>query len=202
MRKESSNIEKKIVYLLERISQVFRVLLWEAAKKKKLTPLQVQILNFLKNRKKNECIPSKIAEEFDLTKATLSEAVKVLIKKGLIRGIKNSKDKRFTFLLLTPEGRKFVRELSQSENIFEKYLNQFNVDEHEKVMKFLVNLVTMLYADGHITVARICCTCRHFRRNESGFYCALMDKYLTYEEININCKEYKPALTGGNALCC
>ena len=40
------SIERKIVVALERISEAFRVLLWEEAKEHSLSPIQVQLLIF------------------------------------------------------------------------------------------------------------------------------------------------------------
>ena len=44
---QNQNVESKIVAALERISQAFRVLLWQESKEFSLTPIQVQVLIFL-----------------------------------------------------------------------------------------------------------------------------------------------------------
>ncbi len=50
---QNSAIEGKIVAGMERLSQVFRILLWEKAKKHNLSPIQIQLLIFIKNNYKD-----------------------------------------------------------------------------------------------------------------------------------------------------
>lgn len=207
MGKYKINIEKKIVYLLERISQVFRVLQWELAKERKLTPLQIQILLFLKNREKKYRVASRISDELGLTKATLSESVSALEKKKLIKKLISKDDRRFTTLSLTKSGKKVVKELFSVDDLFERYVHKFNDIEKDNSLRFLVNIISLLYFDGYIRVARICCTCRHFQRaTMSGrvYYCNLMSRELKIEDINLKCASYSPVSVkkGGMDLCC
>lgn len=44
---QNSSIESKIIASLERVSQAFRVLLWNESKEFSLSPIQVQVLIFL-----------------------------------------------------------------------------------------------------------------------------------------------------------
>ena len=41
---QNSNIESKIIVSLERLSQAFRVLLWNESKAFSLSPIQIQIM--------------------------------------------------------------------------------------------------------------------------------------------------------------
>jgi len=47
----------------------------------KVSPIQIQILLFCASHKQENLKVSFLANEFDLTKATISDSVKVLIKK-------------------------------------------------------------------------------------------------------------------------
>ena len=77
-------IEGKIVASLERISQSFRVLLWQKSKEFALTPLQMQILLFLLTQSEEKRKVSYLAKEFNVTKATISDTIKTLEHKSLI----------------------------------------------------------------------------------------------------------------------
>jgi len=44
---QNENIDSKIIAGLERISRVFRLLLWDIAKDENLSPIQIQFLIFL-----------------------------------------------------------------------------------------------------------------------------------------------------------
>lgn len=45
--RQESNIDSKIVVALERISEAFRVLLWDESRDTTLSPIQLQILIFI-----------------------------------------------------------------------------------------------------------------------------------------------------------
>ena len=78
---QEKDISSKIVAGLERISEVFKVLLWEKAKMVGLSPIQIQMLIFIAFHKQELCNVSHLAKEFNITKPTVSDAIKVLDKK-------------------------------------------------------------------------------------------------------------------------
>ena len=87
LTEQNFNLESKIVAGLERLSQVFRILLWEKAKENNLSPIQIQILNFVQHHSIEKNTVSYLAQEFNITKSTISDAVKVLEQKNLIKKI-------------------------------------------------------------------------------------------------------------------
>src|SRR5688572_14883967 len=81
---QNRSTESKIVASLERIAQAFRVLLWQESKEYALTPIQIQILIFLRFHSEEKCKVSYLAGEFNLSKPTISDTVKTLEQKQLI----------------------------------------------------------------------------------------------------------------------
>src|SRR5690606_32595860 len=77
---QNKHINGKIIAALERISQAFRVLLWEESKEFALSPIQVQVLIFLLHHSEQKRKVSYLAEEFNMTKATISDTVKTLFQ--------------------------------------------------------------------------------------------------------------------------
>ena len=75
---QQKDISSKLVAGLERISEVFKVLLWEKAKQVSLSPIQIQILIFIAYHKQELCNVSHLAREFNITKPTVSDAIKIL----------------------------------------------------------------------------------------------------------------------------
>src|SRR5690606_9651643 len=75
-------VESKIVVALERVATAFRVLLWNEGRTHGLSPIQVQLLLFLRFHPRERCKVSVLAQEFNLTKATISESVRALELKG------------------------------------------------------------------------------------------------------------------------
>ena len=105
---QNKDLTSKVVVGLERISEAFRVLLWEHAKTKGISPIQIQLLLFIQYHPPRLCNVSHLAHEFNLTKATISDAVRVLVNKGLLEKEISTKDKRAFHLITTLEGRKMI----------------------------------------------------------------------------------------------
>ncbi len=100
-----ANMDAKIVASLEKISEVFRVLLWTEAKEHRVSPIQLQLLIFLKYHKDpGQRRIAALAREFNLTKATISDSMRVLELKGLIERHNDTDDSRGYNFSLTPKG--------------------------------------------------------------------------------------------------
>ena len=108
IRFQEKDTAAKIVAGLERIAEAFRVLIWERAKKLGLSPIQIQLLIFVAHHEQKLCNVSHLAQEFNLTKPTISDAIRVLAKKGLIKKEASAVDKRAYSILLSEEGKKIV----------------------------------------------------------------------------------------------
>src|SRR5687767_3898697 len=88
-----NSLDYKIVAGLERIALVYRTLLWEESKKFGLSPIQIQILIFTDSHRLPATV-SYLAEEFNVTKPTISDAVKSLLEKKLVIKIADKIDSR------------------------------------------------------------------------------------------------------------
>lgn len=84
---QNNDFTSKIVAGLERVSEVFRLLLWQHSKVIGLSPIQIQILMFVEYHAEDLCNVSYLAKEFNVSKPTISDAVKVLKKKSSLTNI-------------------------------------------------------------------------------------------------------------------
>jgi len=162
---QNENIDSKIIAGLERISRVFRLLLWDIAKDENLSPIQIQFLIFLLYNKPSRRRITDIANEFNLTKATVSDAISSLEEKNLIEKDKNTEDKRSYAIKLTPKGKKLAKQLSIWADVLKNNLKNFNQEEKEAVLKFIFKLIESLYEAGIITIQRMCFSCLYFQRD-------------------------------------
>ena len=140
-----------------------------------------------------------LAREFDLTKATVSDAVASLETKGLVRRELWPEDRRVVTLWLTPDGEKLATILSEWADPVREHLERFSPGEREVVMRFLMGLIGSLQRSGLITVARMCVTCRFFRQDihpgePSPHQCALLDVPLGRADLRVDCPEHEPAV--------
>jgi DNA-binding MarR family transcriptional regulator len=195
---QHGDVDKKIVASLERLSVVFRILLRGEAQERDLSPIQAQFLVHLLHHGAVLRRVSQLAREFDLTRATVSEAVGSLERKGLIRRELWPHDKRVTTLRLTPTGKHTAQDLAAWANVIEEHLKDRSAEEKEAVMRFLMYLIGALQKSGLITVARMCTTCRFFRPDahpgeSSSHHCALLDVPLSGSDLRADCPEHKLA---------
>jgi DNA-binding MarR family transcriptional regulator len=195
---QHGDVNKKIVASLERLSQVFRILLRGEAQGRGLSPIQALFLVHLLHHDAAHRRVSQLAREFELTGATVSDAVGSLEEKGLIRREPWPHDRRVATLCLTPTGEHTARELAAWANVVEEHLIGSSPEEKEVVMRFLMGLIGSLQKSGLITVARMCVTCRFFRPDaypgeSSPHHCALLEVPLSGSDLRTDCPEHEPA---------
>ena len=192
MSDQPNNININIALSLEKLNQVQRVLLWDIAKKENLSPIQIQFLVFLNKHSEDKRRVSVLAEEFDLTKATVSEAVSNLVEKGLLIKDRIKEDKRSYVLDFTSKGLKLVRKLMSWQDILITHIEKIPYEQKQKVNSFLIELIVSLFNDKIISIARMCSTCENLQLNSSNnsYRCALTGRSFTDNEINIDCIHY------------
>jgi len=186
------DLNQKIVVSLERISQAFRVLLWNESKQYGLSPTQIQILIFLLTHSKEKRKISHLAKEFDMTKATISDSVKVLFQKSYVIKEFEANDSRSFTLHLTKEGEEIARRTSVFVGEIEKSIDKLNQGEKENLFLNLIGIIDSLNQSGVISIQRMCLSCANYAPNHNGqdHFCKLLNKKLHYSELQIDCPEY------------
>ncbi len=188
---QHSDLNSKIVVGLERISEVFRTLLWEHAKNIGLSPIQIQILIFIAYHKENLCTVSQLAKEFNVTKPTISDAVKTLEKKELIDKNKTSTDSRSYYIVLTSKGQDLVSKTENFANPIKKQLENFDIPEQESLFKSISSLIYKLNRTGILSVQRTCYACKFYEKGEKTDYCNLIQTDLKSTDIRLDCPEFE-----------
>jgi DNA-binding MarR family transcriptional regulator len=186
-----SDVSSKIVAGLERISEAFKVLLWEKAKQLGLSPIQIQILIFIKYHKIEFCNVSHLAKEFNVTKPTISDAVRVLVNKNLIEKVSASSDSRSYAIKLSEPGKTMVLETENFATPLKNQLNYIDTAELESTFKTLSTLIYKLNQIGVLTVQRTCYACKFYQKNNNQHFCNLLEKELLNSEIRIDCGEFE-----------
>lgn len=193
---QHQDVDSKIAAALERLSQAFRVLLWEKNKTCNLSPIQIQFLVYLLYHAAEQCTVGQLAKEFTLTPATVSDAITTLEEKKLVARERQEADRRVAWVSLTTEGKKTARKLSTWANVIQKNIAQFDAQEKVVVMKFLMRLIESLQQAGVITIARMCLTCKFFQPDahphaKAPHHCRLLDKPLANSELRLDCPEHE-----------
>ncbi len=189
------DIHTNIVAALDRIAQAFRVSLWEITKRYQLSPIQIQIMVYVLSHEYEPITVSRLSQYFNLTPATISDAVKSLTNKSyLIRQV-SEQDRRVAHLQLTPLGKATAKKLSTWSETVRTAIQQFEVEDCEPVFQFLLRLIQSLQESGLISPTRMCLTCRFFQTRgkdgESQYFCDLMKKPLRLRSLRIDCPDHQ-----------
>lgn len=188
---QNNNLTAKIVAGLERISEAFKVLLWEKAKTLGLSPIQIQILIFVTYHKLEHCNVSHLAKEFNVTKPTISDAVRVLIKKQLVEKVLSSSDSRSYGIQLTTDGQNMVKETENFATPLQNQLHQIDDALLEDTFSSLSQLIHRLHKVGVLSVQRTCFACKFYKNDNNIPYCNLLDSKLSSADIRLDCPEFQ-----------
>ena len=187
---QNQNTSNKIIVALERISEAFKVLLWEKAKAFGLSPIQIQILIFVAYHKQELCNVSHLANEFNITKPTVSDAVKALVNKNYIEKDFSSSDSRSYSILLTPSGKDIIKQTEDFANPIKSKLETIENPKLDDLFKTLSEVIYKLNQTGILTVQRTCYGCNFYNKTKESHFCNLLEKELQDSDIRIDCPEF------------
>jgi len=191
LNEQNQKVESRIVVALERISEAFRVLLWNESKENSLSPIQIQILIFIHFHSLEKCKVGYLANEFNMTKATISDSVKVLLAKKLVSKETDPTDTRSYTIFLTTEGEKTAKKASFFASSIEQPLGKLSEEQKTVMLNGLLKLIYNLNRSGVITIQRMCFTCSNYQLYNGVHYCNLLKSQLTESELRIDCKEHE-----------
>ncbi|MEQ9230690.1 MAG: MarR family winged helix-turn-helix transcriptional regulator [Cyclobacteriaceae bacterium] len=193
LTQQNQNIDRKIVATLERVTHAFRVLLWQESKVHALSPIQVQILIFLRYHDVDKCKVSYLAKEFNITKATISDSVMSLEQKELITKEYLQQDARSYCIILTKRGRQIAEKTSVYTNEARKPIQKMSDDDKEKLLTGLLATIRHLNESGVISIQRMCQTCRFYESDKAkdAHYCNLLKEPLTPVDHRLDCPEHE-----------
>lgn len=186
-----NDLSRKISTGLERISQAYKALLWNKAKVFGLSPIQIQILIFLAHHKRELCNVSMLAQEFNVTKPTISDAIRVLEKKGIIIKDHSLSDNRSYTILLSGLGEEVVKQTEDFDAPVTLQVEGLKTKEKEALFRILGKLIFQLNRMGILTVQRTCYGCKFYQKHTDSHYCNLLEKPLLDSEIRLDCPEFE-----------
>ncbi len=190
---QNQSIESKIVASLERIAQSFRVLLWQESKEFSLSPIQVQVLVFLLYHSEKKRKVSYLADEFNMTKATISDTIKTLEQKKLITKAYESHDTRSYIIHLTKKGKETADKTSLFTKDIRIPIDKLHWDDKENLLMSLLDVIRHLNQSGIITIQRMCMNCSYYHPSENGqqHFCRLLNQQLHVKDLRIDCPEHE-----------
>lgn len=191
LNEQNQKIESRIVVALERISEAFRVLLWNESKENSLSPIQIQILIFIHFHALEKCKVGYLADEFNMTKATISDSVRVLLSKELVTKETDPIDTRSYLLSLTDEGKNIAKKASFFASSIEQPIEKLTQEQKTIMLNGLLKLIYDLNKSGIITIQRMCFTCSNYQLEKGVHYCKLLKSQLAENELRVDCPEHE-----------
>jgi len=190
---QNQSTESKIVASLERISQAFRVLLWQESKEFSLSPIQVQVLIFLLYHSEEKRKVSYLADEFNMTKATISDTIKPLEQKNLITNEYEQHDTRSYIIHLTKKGKGIADKTSLFTKEIRTPIDKLHQDDKENLLLSLLNIIRHLNKSEVITIQRMCMSCSYYQPSDKGqkHFCKLLNQNLHVTDLRIDCPEHE-----------
>lgn len=191
LTEQNQKIESRIVVALERISEAFRVLLWNESKENSLSPIQIQILIFVSFHSLEKCKVGYLADEFNMTKATISDSVRVLLAKDLVTKETDPIDTRSYSLSITNKGKIIAQKASFFASSIEAPIEKLTQEQKKIMLSGLLKLIYELNKSGIITIQRMCFTCSFYDATNGIHYCNLLKTKLAESEIRVDCPEHE-----------
>ena len=189
-RVQQEFLSSKIVAGLERISQAFKLLLWDKAKQFGLSPIQIQLLIFVAHHENQWNNVSYLANEFNVTKPTISDAVRILHKKNLILKDHSSSDNRSYSIVLSEAGQAIVAGTEDFAGPLFSIMDTFSKEEQKDFYSMLGKLIHGLHRHHVLTVQRSCFACKFYDNQSQGHYCNLLETFLQRQEVRLDCPEF------------
>jgi len=192
LTQQNQSTESKIVASLERIAQAFRVLLWQESKAFALTPIQVQVLIFLLHHDDEKRKVSYLANEFNMTKATISDTVKTLEQKSLLTKEYETHDSRSYIIHLTAQGQEIAEKTSFFTQEIRTPIESLHEDDKDNLLLSLMDIIRHLNKTGVITIQRMCFTCVYYQPPQQGkpHFCKLLQQNLHTSDLRVDCPEH------------
>jgi DNA-binding MarR family transcriptional regulator len=185
-----SKIDKKIVDGLEKIADIMKHATWQISDPLKLSPIQVRILTYLLDNKEIDVKISSLAEEFLVSRPTITDSIKSLAKRDFIQTIKDPLDKRSSFISLSPMGIIVAENVSEYSQSLSNIIKDLESSQKESFFGTLMNILFSLQLKGFIPLQKMCFSCKYYSQQDEQHYCSLLEQKLNVEELRINCPEH------------
>lgn len=183
-------MEKVEVFdLIERMAALMR-----SEERKKCTELglqavHLQVLNYLSRCNKYSDTPAALTNYLGMTRGTVSQTLLLLEKKGYIKKIADTHDRRVVHLQLLPEGAEIL-EQAKSAELFNQAAAILEKNDTLDYQTVFVHTLTALQKANQSQSFGLCKTCNYFTKSADGFICGLTKAPLSVADSEKICQEH------------
>lgn len=189
-----SDLDRKVLAAVERLGRALRAARQEVATRHEVSLLGLSVVETLADGRPRRV--GDLAAELDVSQPTVSDAVTVLDRRGLIRRDRDPADLRSTLVALTDDGGLLAIDTAA---VLAPLLaaGAGTDDDRATTLRVLLGEIARLQAAGVITVNRSCLTCRHYQPPgpRSSARCLLLASPLPDRELRVDCHEHELTTT-------
>ena len=191
----STNI-RQVHDLIERLGNLVRADVRAVCNEYGMRPVQLEALRFLTQCNRYSDTPQAVTEFLGLTKGTVSQTLKVLEQKGLLRKQGDAADKRLVHLKPTAKGRRLVERGVPAASLVHGLEGLAGTESQQLEDGLRLVLRSMQEANGFRTFAP-CHTCRFNHGQDGGYFCGLTREPLSDRDVLLICREHQyPVMAG------
>ncbi len=176
--------------ILERLANLLRIETRTFGLKHGLQPVQIEALTYLTQCNRYSDTPLAVTEFLGLTKGTVSQSLKILEEKGLLRKRQDAEDKRVIHLIPTAKGRKLIQQ-SIPEKGLKRALTKTTTSQAQDLEENLRSILRGLQQQNNQKTFAACHTCRFNEHHPGGYLCGLTQETLTEKDIQLICREHE-----------
>ncbi len=191
----SEPLGQRIAMGLSKVSMALKHQARQDAGESGLSPTQSQILTIIADGPRR---PSEVAAQMAISLPTVSESVRTLVDKGLVKKVRDERDARATVLHLTARGRRAASAIMGWPDFLATAVEAMSPMEQEVFFTGLIKMIRLLQERGQIPVSGMCVSCTHFRPHmyenaERPHHCALVNAPFGARHLRLDCPEQTPA---------
>lgn len=183
----------KIVAALDRIARGIRAHRQQVATEVGISPLQAELLRVIGEGVPPPATPGALAIELGVRQPTVSDSLRFLEAKGMLRRDPDPGDGRRTVVTLTVHGRAVFDRLGEADGVLRETVASLPDADRERTHLVLLEVIERMLRAGIIDVARTCTTCSFFQPGAPTPHCGLLRIPLPPPALRINCPEYERA---------
>ena len=176
--------------LLERLCNLMRADIRSVCNDYGVQLVQFEALEFLTRCNRYSDTPLSVSEFLGLTKGTVSQTLKVLEKKGLLRKQVDANDKRLVHLKPTAKGLQLVDRAFPAPALKQGF-DRLSKSEGRATVESLRGLLRSVQQANDFRTFAPCKTCRYNKRQDSGYFCGLTQESLTERDVELLCREHQ-----------
>ncbi|WP_299615997.1 MarR family transcriptional regulator [uncultured Tateyamaria sp.] len=169
--------------LLHRIARLVVSEGWE----EDLNPTQRAALRYLARANRFSRAPSHVADYLSATRGTVSQTLKALSRKGLIKEFPSETDRRSISYEPTPEG--LMR--ASADDSMTVVLSDLPDEDASDFVDHLSGFISAMLAQRGNRTFGMCSSCLHHEKRDHDGYCKLLGVELAPEERQQLCHEHR-----------